>query len=97
MDLNQLMAQAQAMQKSLTDTKEKLEQMIYEGKSNGIVVKMNGKCEVQELTIPDELMDDKEMLQDMILVAFNNAVEAVEKDRDDKIGAVTQGFNIPGM
>ena len=97
MDLNALMKQAKQMQDDLKKTQDELETKVYEGTSNGIVVKVNGKNEAQEVIIPQELMDDREMLQDMILIAFNNAVDAAAKDREDKIGAATKGLNIPGM
>lgn len=97
MDLNALMKQAKQMQDDLKKTQAALEEKIYEGTSNGIVIKINGKNEAQEVSIPRELMDDKDMLQDMILIAFNNAVEAAAKDRDEQIGAATKGLNIPGM
>ncbi len=97
MDLNALMKQAKQMQDDLKQAQTELENQIYEGTSNGIVIKMNGKNEVQSVIIPQELMDDKDMLQDMMLIAFNNAVEAVEKDREAKMGEATKGLNIPGM
>lgn len=97
MDMNALLKQAQKMQADLQKTQSKLEETIYEGKSNGIVVKLNGKNECQEIIIPEELMDDREMLQDLLLIAFNNANEAIEQDREDQLGGITGGLNIPGM
>lgn len=97
MDFNALMKQAKQMQDDLQKTQTELEGNIYEGTSNGIVIKINGKHEVQEINIPQELMEDKEMLQDMLLIAFNNAVQEAEKDKEEKIGAATKGLNIPGM
>ena len=66
MDLNALMKQAKQMQDDLKKTQAALEEKIYEGTSNGIVIKINGKNEAQEVSIPQELMDDKDILQDMI-------------------------------
>jgi len=97
MDLNALMKQAKQMQDGLQQAQKELEKQIYEGTSNGIVIQMNGKNEVQSVIIPQELMDDRDMLQDMLLIAFNNAVEAAEKDREAKMGEATKGLNIPGM
>lgn len=97
MDFNALMKQAKQMQDDLQKTQTELEGNIYEGTSNGIVIKINGKHEVQEINIPQELMEDKEMLQDMLLIAFNNAAQEAEKDKEEKIGAATKGLNIPGM
>lgn len=97
MDINMLMKQAQKMQTDLKKTQSKLESTIYEGNSNGIVMKMNGKNEVTEIYIPDELMEDKEMLQDMLMIAINHAVEAVSQDRENQLGGLTAGLNIPGL
>lgn len=97
MDLNALMKQAKQMQDDLQQAQTELEKQIYEGTSNGIVIQMNGKNEVQSVIIPQELMNDKDMLQDMMLIAFNNAVEAAEKAREAKMGEATKGLNIPGM
>ncbi len=97
MDINMIMKQAQKMQADLKKTQSKLEATVYEGKSNGIVVKVNGKNECQEITIPEELMDDREMLQDMLLIAFNNAIAASEEDRENQLGGLTSGLNLPGM
>ena len=69
MDINMIMRQAQKMQADLKKTQSKLEATIYEGESNGIKIQINGKCECQSITIPEELMDDREMLQDMLLIA----------------------------
>ena len=47
--------------------------------------------------IPEELMDDREMLQDMLLIAFNNAVSKCDEDRENQLGGLTAGLNLPGM
>ena len=62
-------------------------------------MRMNGKHEVQEVSISDDLMDkdSREMLQDMLLVAMNNALQKADEDRSAKMGSVTQGVKIPGM
>lgn len=97
MDLNALMQQAKQMQEDLKKTQTELGNKIYEGSSNGLVIKMNGKNEVQEVNIPQELMEDKDMLQDVLLIAFNNAADAVNEDRQNKNGETAKGLNIPGM
>lgn len=97
MDLNALMQQAKQMQEDLKKTQTELGNKIYEGSSNGLVIKMNGKNEVQKVNIPQELMEDKDMLQDVLLIAFNNAADAVNEDRQNKNGETAKGLNIPGM
>ena len=91
MDINMIMRQAQKMQADLKKTQSKLEATIYEGESNGIKIQINGKCECQSITIPEELMDD------MLLIAFNNAVSKCDEDRENQLGGLTAGLNLPGM
>ena len=101
MDFSKLMEQAQKMQQNLTDMESELAETIYTGKcgNNEVIVKVNGRNEMQEIQIADELMtlDNKEMLQDMILIAQNDAVGKASKDREDKLGAATAGIKIPGL
>ena len=102
MDIQKLLEQAQKMQKDLGNIEEELSLTVYKGTSggsNGVIVKVNGRYEAQEVIIPEELMnpDDREMLQDMVLIAFNNAVTNVTEDRESRLGGLTQGLNIPGM
>lgn len=99
MNLQKLLEQAQAMQASLSSIETQLKDTMYEGSSNGVKIVMNGENEVQEISIPDDLMDkeNKEMLQDVLLIAFNNANEKIIADRESKMNAITQNVHIPGM
>ena len=99
MNLQKLLEQAQAMQASLSSVETQLKDTMYEGSSNGVKIVMNGENEVQEISIPDDLMDkeNKEMLQDVLLIAFNNANEKIIADRESKMNAITQNVHIPGM
>ena len=99
MDLQKLLEQAQAMQASLSSVETQLKDTMYEGSSNGVKIVMSGENEVQEISIPDDLMDkeNKEMLQDVLLIAFNNANEKIIADRESKMNAITQNVHIPGM
>lgn len=101
MDFSKLMEQAQKMQKDLSEMEEELSETIYIGKcgNNEVIVRINGRYEMQEIEIADELMtpENKEMLQDMILIAQNNAVENASNDRESRLGAATAGIQIPGL
>lgn len=103
MDLNKLMEQARKMQNDLGKIEDELNEKIYEGKTGsgneGVIVRISGSNEVQQIIIGDDLMnpDDKELLQDMILIAANNAIEAAKNEREEKLGAATSGLNIPGL
>ena len=54
---------------------------------------------MQEIVIPEEMMnpDDREMLQDLILIAQNDAVGKAAADKEEKLGAATAGLKLPGM
>ena len=88
MDLQRLMQRAQQMQRRIAKNEEELDATIYEGAtggSEGVSVKVSGKNEIQEITLSDELMDkeNKEMLQDMLPIACNEALEKAKAERDD--------------
>ena len=102
MDLEKLMKEAQKMQESLNEIDNELAETLYEGSSGGeegVIVKVNGRNELQEVLISDDLinLEDKEMLQDMIVVAANDAVSKASKDREDRLGAAAAGVSIPGL
>ena len=100
-NMQQLMKQAQRMQENMQKKQAELNAQEFSASSGGGMVKVtvNGAREVLSVAIDPQCVDpdDVEMLQDMILIAFNNAVEAAAKDRDEQIGAATKGLNIPGM
>lgn len=102
MNIQMLMKQAQQMQKQLGKIENELNETLYTGKSGGdqgVSVTVNGKNEVQEIIIGDELVqpENKEMLQDMLLLAINEANAKAKQDREEKMGALTQGVKLPGM
>jgi len=87
MDMQKLMQQANAMQRKIQKLQEELDANEYvgtSGGSQGISIRINGKCEVEEVILPDELcsVENKEELQDLILIAMNNAIQASQKDRE---------------
>ena len=102
MDMKKLMEQAQQMQRKLKKLEEELDATEYVGTtggSDGVTIRINGRNEVVEVSINEELLDkeNREELQDMILIAMNNAVEQARTDREDRMGSITQGVSIPGM
>lgn len=99
MDLQKLMQQAQKMQEDLQNIQKELEDKIYEGIAQGVVAKVSGSGEVKEISIPDDLMtvEDKEILQDILVIAINEANDQASAERDEKLGAATGGINIPGL
>ena len=97
MNIQAMMKQAQKMQKEMLNTKEEIDKKIFEGKSSFVNVKVNGTKEVIEIKIEKGSIesDEIEMLQDMLLVALNEANKKVDKELEDKLGKYTQGM--PGL
>lgn len=96
MNMQQIMAQAQRMQKEITKKKEEVDNTIFEGTSEWVTVKMNGKKELQSIKINyDGAIDneDKEALEDMIKIACKKATDAVDKEMESKMGAYGSALN----
>ncbi len=93
-----LMKQAQAMQDNLKKAQEQLALMEVEGQSGAGMVKvlMTGKHQVKRVTIdPSLLADDKDMLEDLVAAAINDASNRVEAETQTRMSAVTAGMPIP--
>jgi nucleoid-associated protein EbfC len=93
-----LMKQAQAMQDNLKKAQEELANIEVEGQSGAGLVKvvMTCKNEVRRVTIdPSLLADDKDMLEDLVAAAFNDAVRRAEATSAEKMGKLTQGMPLP--
>lgn len=99
MNIQKMMKQAQAMQTKITEMQQKLEQEETEGTSGGGMVKivLTGKREVKKLTIDPKLIDpsDKEMLEDLIIAAFNDANGKVEANAASQMGQIAGGLGLP--
>ena len=96
--LGNLMKQAQLMQESMKKLQEQLAVMEMEGQaaSGKVKVVMTGKHEVKRVTIDPALMgDDREMLEDLVAVAVNDAVRKVEAFTQEKMSAATAGLPLP--
>lgn len=97
-NIGQLMKQAQAMQDNLKRVQEQLESVEVEGQSGAGLVKviMTCKHDVKRVSIDQSLVgDDKEMLEDLVAAAVNDAVRKVESAVAEKMGAVTAGLGLP--
>ena len=94
MNLQSLMKQAQSMQKNMMDTKNKIDSMTFVGESELVEVKMNGKKEVISVKIKqaDLENDDIEILEDMIVIAMNDAISKINKEINDKMGSQAGAF-----
>ena len=93
-----LMKQAQAMQDNLKRAQEELATIEVEGQSGAGLVKvvMSCKHDVKRITIdPSLLADDKDMLEDLLAAAFNDAVRRAEELSQEKMGKLTAGMPLP--
>lgn len=96
--LGNLMKQAQAMQDNLRKAQEELAAIEVTGNAGGGMVSVNMTCryDVRRVTIdPALLQDDKEVLEDLIAAAVNDAVRKVEKTTQEKMAGLTAGMGLP--
>jgi DNA-binding YbaB/EbfC family protein len=96
--IGQLMKQAQQMQADMQKAQEEMSKLTVAGESGGGMVKLTMTCkhEVRGLDIDDTLRsDDKDMLEDLIIAAFNDAVRRVQKTVQEKFSGMTSGLNLP--
>jgi nucleoid-associated protein EbfC len=93
-----LMKQAQQMQENMKKAQEQLASMEVEGQSGAGMVKVVMTCrhDVKRVSIDDSLLkDDKDMLEDLIAAAVNDAVRRVESTVQEKMAGVTAGMPLP--
>lgn len=100
-NMNNMMKQIQKMQKEMTEAQEKLEQESFEATAGGgaIKVTVNGKKELVNIELKPEIVDpdDIEMLQDLILVAVNEALKTADETMNKTMSKYTNGMNMPGL
>lgn len=95
--LGNLMKQAQKMQADMQKAQEEVARMEVTGQAGGglVSVIMTGRHDVKRVSIDQSLMDDKEMLEDLIAAAMNDAVRTLEQKIQERMAAVTAGMNLP--
>ncbi|MBP9778125.1 MAG: YbaB/EbfC family nucleoid-associated protein [Rickettsiaceae bacterium] len=102
MNINQLMKQAQVMQKKMKELQEEIAKKEFEGKSGGgvILVTMSGNGEMQKISIDPSLLkpEDREILEDLIIAAYNDAkAKADQESKNSMTGAFGNFGGLPGM
>lgn len=92
-----LMKQAQQMQQNMLKAQEELATLEVEGQSGAGMIKivMTCKHDVKRVTIDPSVMDDKEMLEDLIAAALNDANRRAEQAAQEKMSGFTSGLNLP--
>lgn len=95
--LGGLMKQAQMMQENMKKAQEQLALIEVEGQAGGGMVKVVITCrnDVKRVSIDPGVMDDKEMLEDLIAAAVNDAVRKAEVLTQEKMGSLTAGMQLP--
>jgi DNA-binding YbaB/EbfC family protein len=97
--MGNMMKQAQKMQEDMQKAQQEIANMEVEGQAGGGMVKvlMNGRHELRRVNIDESLMqDDKEMIEDLLAAAVNDAVRKIEQESSAKMSGLTSGLNLPG-
>lgn len=100
-NMGSMMKQMQKMQRELEKAQSEAEEKEFEISVGGgaVVVKANGKKEIISIDIDESVIDpeDKEMLQDLVMSAVNEAIRKAETEMNESMGKLTKGLNIPGL
>jgi hypothetical protein len=97
--LGNMMKQAQQLQANLQKAQEELANLEVTGESGGgmVQVVMNGRHDVRRVSIdPSLLGEDREMLEDLVAAAVNDAVRKVERTTQERMAGLTAGLGLPG-
>lgn len=97
MNIQAMMKQAQKMQKDMLTAKEEIDKKVFTAEKSFVKIEMMGSKKIKSVDIDMEKLekDDIEMLEDLILVAVNDAMEQIDKETENKLGKYTQGM--PGL
>lgn len=99
MDMKLLMRQAQEMQKKMQKAQEEIAKMEFNGSAGGDMVKVTitGDGVAKKIFIDPSLLkvDEKDILEDLIIAAFNNAKKEADSGSSDSMKSVTNGINLP--
>lgn len=94
MNMNMIMQQAQKMQRDIKNAQEEVEKQIFTAKQPLVEVEVNGKKQITKIEINKDIQSDEiEMLEDMILLATNEAIEKATKELEKKLGKFGQGLS----
>ncbi|OGV26480.1 MAG: nucleoid-associated protein, YbaB/EbfC family [Legionellales bacterium RIFCSPHIGHO2_12_FULL_37_14] len=100
LNLNNLMKEAEKMQKRMQEAQKQLTELVVTGESGAGMAKveMNGRHDVKKVTIKPDLLDEgAEIVGEMVAAAVNDAVRKIEKESQRRIGELTSGINIPNV
>ncbi|WP_455026345.1 YbaB/EbfC family nucleoid-associated protein [Olsenella uli] len=101
MNMQQMMKQAQKMQRQLADAQDRLADIPVSASAGGGMVKVEGTADMRitSITIDPDACDsaDVELLQDSLLAAVNECLSSAQDAANQQLGSVTGGMNIPGL
>ena len=93
MNINMLMQQAKKMQNDMEKAKEEVSKKTFTAKQPLVEVEVNGDTEITKISISKDIeKEDIEVLEDMILIATNEAISAAKKEMEEKLGRIGQGL-----
>ena len=88
-----MMQQARKLQKDLEKTTQEIDNTVYNYENTNIAVEATGNNKITKIEIKNEdVLEDAEMLSDIVLVAVNNVLEQIKKDKENKLGKYTGGL-----
>ncbi len=96
-NIAQLMQQAQKVQENLKKAQEELADLEVKGQAGGglVEVTMNGRHEVRRVAIDPEIADDREMIEDLVAAAVNDAVNRIQQATQEKMSGLAGGMPLP--
>ena len=93
MNMQSLMAQAKKLQNDIERVTKEIDETTFVGENSGIKVEILGSNKITKLEVlNDEVLTDKELLEDMILLAVNDGLEKIKKEKETKLGRYTNGL-----
>lgn len=97
-NLGNMLKQAQQMQTRMAEMQAKLEATVVDGQAGGGMVKisLSGKGDLKRVSIDPSLMDDREVLEDLLVAAHADAKQKVEAQMAEEMQKATAGLNLPG-
>ena len=99
-DLSKILNKAKELEAKMKESQEKIKNIIVEGVSgsNSVKVTLNGNGEMLKIDISPEIFkEEKTILEDLIVAAYNNAKEQLKSKTSEEISKATNGFGIPGF
>ncbi len=93
MNIQAMMAQARKLQKDIEKTTQEIENSTFKYENENILVECLGTNEVKKINIKNEsILEDKEMLEDIVLVAINDVLNQIKKEKENKLGKYASGL-----